>query len=158
MPRGGRRPGAGRKREPFDTPARERLRRKIEKDVLREQARRIIAPALAPLLKAQIANAIGLKYLVTRDKKTGKFIRVTEAMARQKQAAAQGGDADALETIEVWEKDPSVHAFAELLNRLLDKPKEQEQEIRVRTDEQPLIEKVTEARQRVANLRRASHS
>jgi hypothetical protein len=31
--------------------------------------------------------------------------------------------------IEVWEKDPSVSAFTDLMNRALDKPKEQEQEI-----------------------------
>lgn len=70
------------------------------------------------MLAAQIANAQGLKYLVTRDKKSGKFIRVTEAMAR-----AKSGDHE--EIIEVWEKDPSVQAFTDLLNRALDKPAEQ---------------------------------
>jgi|SRR6516164_9756486 hypothetical protein len=29
------------------------------------------------------------------------------------------------ETLEVWEKDPSVHAFADLMNRTIDKPAEQ---------------------------------
>ena len=29
------------------------------------------------------------------------------------------------ETLEVWEKDPSVHAFADLMNRTIDKPSEQ---------------------------------
>jgi hypothetical protein len=29
------------------------------------------------------------------------------------------------ETVEVWEKDPSVHAFADLMNRTIDKPSEQ---------------------------------
>jgi len=76
-------------------------------------------------VEAQIANAQGLKYLVTRDRKSGKFIRVTEAMARAKQ-----GDDE--EIIEVWEKDPSVQAFTDLLNRYLDKPKEQEAEVAVK--------------------------
>ena len=30
------------------------------------------------------------------------------------------------EIIEVWEKDPSIHAFTDLMNRTLDRPKEQE--------------------------------
>jgi hypothetical protein len=75
-------------------------------------------------IEAQIANAMGVKYLVTRDKKTGKFVRVIEAMAQVKL-----GDHE--EIIEVWEKDPNVQAFADLLNRALGKPKEQPQDINV---------------------------
>lgn len=85
----------------------------------RELARQAITAQLQPLIAAQVANAQGLKYLVTREKATGKFIRVGEAMARNT------GE----ETIEVWEKDPSVQAFTDLMNRALDKPKEQEQEV-----------------------------
>lgn len=85
----------------------------------------MVTEALGPLIQAQIANAQGLKYLVVRDKKTGKFLRVTEAMAKAKQDALDESE----EIIEVWEKDPSVQAFTDLLNRALDKPKEQEQEI-----------------------------
>ena len=33
------------------------------------------------------------------------------------------------EVIEVWEKDPSVQAFTDLLNRAIDRPMEQEQQI-----------------------------
>ena len=61
-----------------------------------------------------MSHAVGLKYLVVRDKKSGKFVRVGEALARQSEA----------ETIEVWEKDPSVQAFTDLMNRALDKPAE----------------------------------
>ena len=57
--------------------------------------------------------------MVVREKKGGKFIRVTEAMARAKLGKGE-------EIIEVWEKDPSIHAFTNLMNRALDKPKEQE--------------------------------
>lgn len=89
----------------------------LEKDAAREFVRQTITKELGPLIASQLANARGLKYLVTRDTKTGKFIRVGEAMARS------SGE----ETIEVWEKDPSVQAFTDLLNRALDKPKEQEQ-------------------------------
>lgn len=64
------------------------------------------------MLHAQMANAQGLKYLVSRDPKTGKFERIGPAGVRPEA------------TIEVWEKDPSVQAFADLLNRALDKPAE----------------------------------
>ena len=116
MPRGGKRPGAGRKKQPHT------IEKAIEKTVARELFRQHVGPYLIKLIDAQIANASGLKYLVTRDKKTGKFLRVTEAMARLKQ-----GDSE--ETIEVWEKDPSVQAFTDIMNRALDKPKEQEQDV-----------------------------
>lgn len=65
-------------------------------------------------MAAQVAHAKGLSYLVTRDKRTGKFIRVGAAVARRTNE----------ETIEVWEKDPSVQAFTALLNRAIDKPVE----------------------------------
>jgi hypothetical protein len=45
----------------------------------------------------------------TRDRTTGKFLRITEAMARTKQDSRE-------ETIEVWKKDPSLQAFTNLLN------------------------------------------
>jgi hypothetical protein len=115
MPRGGARPGSGLKKGT-------KLQRTLDKIEARELVRRTVTAALGPLIEAQIANAKGLKYLVTRDKHSGKFIRVTEAMARLKQ-----GDSE--EHIEVWEKDPSVQAFTDLMNRALDRPAEQEQQI-----------------------------
>ena len=49
--------------------------------------------------------------------RTGKFVRVIESMAQVKLGRHE-------ETIEVWEKDPSVQAFTDLMNRALDKPAE----------------------------------
>ncbi len=92
----------------------------ITKEQAREALRQVVLQHIDAMLSAQIAHATGLKYLVTREKKTGKFIRVTEAMARVKMGAP-----DTEEIIEVWEKDPSVQAFTDLLNRALDKPAEQ---------------------------------
>jgi len=112
MPRGGFRPGAGRK-------VGSKEQQTIVKELLRERLRQRVAAQLDPLVDAQIANAMGIKYLVTRHKSSGKFIRVTEAMAK-----AKAGDDE--EIIEVWEKDPQVQAFTDLLNRTLDKPAEQE--------------------------------
>jgi hypothetical protein len=114
---GGARPGAGRKKGG-------RNQSTISKIEARELLRKHVMEAFGPLIEAQVANAKGLKYLVTRDKTTKKFIRVTEAMARVKLGENE-------ETIEVWEKEPSVQAFTDLMNRTLDRPKEQEQELSV---------------------------
>jgi CMP-2-keto-3-deoxyoctulosonic acid synthetase len=92
----------------------------IDKALKREELRRLICAHLTDMTHAQVANAKGIKYLVTRHKNSGKFIRVTEAMAKVKL-----GDDE--EIIEVWEKDPSVQAYTDLLNRALDKPAEQVQ-------------------------------
>jgi len=92
----------------------------IDKVAERDRLRRMVCEALEPMTAAQIANAKGIKYLVTRHKNSGKFIRVTEAMAKVKL-----GDDE--EIIEVWEKDPSVQAYTDLMNRALDKPAEQVQ-------------------------------
>jgi hypothetical protein len=110
MPRGGKRPGAG-------MPKGTKLASTKTKDAMREEVRQRVAAQLGPLLDAQLANAQGIKYLVTRHKSSGKFIRVTEAMAKVKQGQDE-------EIIEVWEKDPSILAFTDLLNRAIGKPVE----------------------------------
>jgi len=87
----------------------------LDKLAQREFLRKRVAERMGELIDAQITNALGIHYLVTRDKRTGKFIRVGPAMAGQVNE----------KTIQVWQKDPSVHAFADLLNRTIDKPAEQ---------------------------------
>jgi hypothetical protein len=111
MPRGGARPGAGRPKGSKDA-------RTLEKEEARRLLRARVTSEMTSLVDAQITHAKGIKYLVVREKKSGKFVRVTEAMARVKL-----GDDE--EVIEVWEKDPSVQAFTDLMNRTIDKPPEQ---------------------------------
>ena len=77
-----------------------------------------------------------------RDRDTGQFVRVARGHATRLKPRE--------EIIEVWEKDPSTTAFADLMNRTLDKPKEQEQEVKVTGDLQVVIERLTAARKRVA--------
>jgi hypothetical protein len=110
MPRGGSRPNSGPKKGAKYKPT-------LDKAAARDALRAVVLEHMGAMVAAQIANARGLKYLVTRDKKSGKFIRVTEAMAKAKQGEDE-------ERIEVWEKDPSVQAFTDLMNRALDKPAE----------------------------------
>lgn len=112
---GGRRAGAGK-------PKGHQSQATLDKITAREFVRQRVTEQLGPLVDAQIANAKGLSYLVIRDKKTGKFVRVSEAMARVTKDQ---------EIVEVWEKDPSTPAFAILLDRALDRPAEQEIPIKV---------------------------
>ena len=69
---------------------------------------------------AQIASACGLNYLVARERKTGKFVRLSEEMA---QAIISGADADH-EMLEVWKEAPSAANAKDLFDRALDKPVE----------------------------------
>lgn len=104
---GGARPGAGRKLGGKNEST-------LTKEAIREHVRARVVAELDPMLDGQIANAKGLKYLVVREKGSGKFVRVTEAMAKVKLGQTE-------EIIEVWEKEPSTPAFTDLLNRAADK-------------------------------------
>ena len=112
MGHGGARPGAGKKKGT-------KWKSTLSKDQIRQHVQRRVCAALDELLDAQIANAQGIKYLVARDPKTGKFERI--------EANQVNPDIH----IEVWEKDPSVQAFTDLLNRAADKPKEQAQDLNI---------------------------
>jgi hypothetical protein len=96
---GGKRPGAGRPKG-------------FDKERARARLREMVWAEMDAMTEAQIANAKGIKYLVAREKKTGKFLRVADV-----RSAVKSGE----EVIEVWEKDPSVHAYADLMDRALDK-------------------------------------
>lgn len=134
---GGTRPGAGK-------PKGHQAQATLDKIAAREFVRQRVTAQLGPLVDAHLANALGIKYLVTRNK-AGKFIRVTEAMARKKRRKDEA-------LIEVWEKDPSVHAFTYLLDRALDRPQEQEIPIKVRTeDADERVARLVAARKRVTD-------
>jgi DNA-directed RNA polymerase beta subunit len=109
MPRGGARPNSGPKKGT-------RYKGTISKEQAREALRQIVIREMDALVSAQVSNAKGIKYLVVREKKTGKFLRVSELRAR--------GLKPDEEIVEIWEKDPSVQAFTDLLNRTIDKPAE----------------------------------
>lgn len=112
----GGKPGPGR---PKGSQNKATKAKELEKEQARELLRSMVKAQLGPMTEAQIANAKGIKYLMVREK-GGKFVRVTEAMA--------GSLADEA-IVEVWEKDPSVQAFTDLLNRTLDKPVESVQAV-----------------------------
>jgi len=77
MKHGGKRPSAGRRKGGKNV-------RTLEKEESRRVLYEKVTDQLGPLLEAQIENALGISYLVVREKKGGKFIRVTESMAQAK--------------------------------------------------------------------------
>lgn len=140
---GGKREGAGKPKGTKNAST-------YTKEQARDALRQIVLQEMAEMSAAQIAHAKGLKYLVAREKGSGKFTRLTQ----QQTEAILAGESDQFAFIEVWEKDPSVQAFTDLMNRALDKPKEQEQEIKL-TGEADMIAALMAGRQRAAK-RRAS--
>lgn len=122
--RGGWRPGAGNKLG-------HKWASTLAKEAMREQVRQFINEHVRDMLEAQVAQAKGLRYLVVRDPQ-GKFTRIPETIAPEAfDALMTTPDA----VIEVWTKDPSTQAFTDLLNRAIDKPKEQVQEHLVANEE-----------------------
>lgn len=112
MPRGGKRPGAGRPKGSKEPKA-------LEKEEARAALRARVFAEMGPLVDAQIQNAKGIKFLMVREKNSGKFVKVGKDAAEKLDPTQ--------EIIEVWEKDPSVQAFTDLMNRAIDKPIEQVQ-------------------------------
>ena len=89
----------------------------LEKAKAREALRAIVLREIDAMTAAQIANAKGLNYLVARNRTTGKFEKVTSELLEK----WQGSPDDMPEIIEVWQKDPSTHAYAYLLDQTIDR-------------------------------------
>src|SRR5580765_4132960 len=136
---GGKRPGSGRKRGV-------KMPHTLEKEAAREYTRQTVIAGLAPMLRAQMAHSTGIGHCYTRDK-NGKFTRV-EDLDDIDRLLTEGVEG---EHFFIFAKDPSAVAFKELLDRALDKPKEQAQEIHV-SGEIELTARLTAARNRVLDL------
>ncbi len=140
MPRGGKRPNSGPAKGTKYGPHKET----ISKEQGRELVRQEVLKNIRPLLNAQMHNAIGIQHLMLRQK-DGTFKRsddIDEILA-----ALNSGDEN---RYYIFTKDPSTQAFTDLLNRTLDKPKEQAQEITI-TGELTLVNpRLTAARKRLA--------
>lgn len=137
---GGARPGAGR-------PKGSKNPSTYTKEAARDALRQIVLREMEALVSSQIAAAKGIRFLVARNRATGKFVRVTETVM---QALLANGVDTELELVEVWQKDPSTQAFTDLMNRALDKPKEQEQEIKLTAELTVVSERLAAARKRFA--------
>lgn len=139
MPRGGARPNSGPAKGTRYAPT-------ISKEVARAEFRELIREYAPELHMAQFANAKGIKYLVGREKNTGKFVRLTQAQVD----AVLSGEDDKYMALEVWEKDPSTPAYTDLMNRWMDKPAEQPQQVHVTVELAAVSDRLLNARKRLA--------
>lgn len=138
-PRGGKRPGAGRPKGTVNLST-------ITKEQARDALRQIVLEKMERLVSAQLDNATGIRHFIVRGA-GGKFERLTDP--EQIEAALNADEAEEGKTYWIYTKDPSVQAFTDLMNRALDKPKEQEQEIKI-TGEADMIAALYEGRKRAA--------
>ena len=112
----------------------------LSKEMAREALRVIVTQHMQEMTEAQVAAAKGLKYLMARNKRGGEFKPVTREQI-------EGGILKRGDTIiEVWDKQPSTAAYIGLMDRALDKPKEQEQRIALTVTD--LVERLKSARKR----------
>jgi hypothetical protein len=94
----------------------------LEKLEAREYVRQRVTAALDPILDAQIEHAQGISQFVYRDEQ-GRF-KVIDDPDELRACLSQG------KAIRIFTRLPSSQAFAELFNRALDKPREQEVEVK----------------------------
>ena len=99
----------------------------IEKELYRERLRQLVCAELEPMVRKQIAHAQGIDHFFLRNEKTKQFEQVKDPTLIQ--AALNSGDQDSYYWI--FTKDPSAQSFTALLDRALDRPKEQLQELHV---------------------------
>lgn len=112
----------------------------LAKEAAREYVRQRITAELDALIDAALSRATGLSYLVTREARTGRYARVPRGAISSTQTV-----------VEVWEKEPDIVAIRELLDRALDKPKEQTLEMAISGDWEQRAARLAAARKRVAS-------
>jgi hypothetical protein len=98
--------------------------RLLGKQSAQEAVRQQITAQLEPLIDEAIRAALGVSYCFERDASTGRWRRVDDERAFNRVETDPG---QYLRNT----GDPSPRAFAELLDRSLDKPRRQEQEVTV---------------------------
>jgi hypothetical protein len=87
----------------------------MEKALVREETRKFIQQHMPAMLRAQIAHAIGIGHVFTRDKH-GKFSRIEDEAQIDRLLSEGVKDTDYW----IFAKDPSVQAFSVLIDRTLD--------------------------------------
>lgn len=105
-------------------PAGHRTQKTIEKELYRELLRRRVSAQFLPMIDAQITNCLGVRHTFLRDD-AGRFVQLTDPKVIE-QALNSGAEGKYYWT---FTKDPSIQAFADLMNRMLDKPADQKQQL-----------------------------
>ena len=96
----------------------------IDKEFHRERLRQMVVQELEPMALAQMEHAKGVQYMVLR-MPDGSYARATDA--KQIDAACAVGAS----AFKIMTQAPNTQAFVALLDRALDKPKEQAQDLNV---------------------------
>jgi hypothetical protein len=135
MPRGGKRPNSGPEKGTKYAPT-------IAKEQARDALRQIVLRDMEGLVTAQLANAKGISHFFLRDE-SGRFVKIEDA--KKIEHALNSGDKDSYYWI--FTKDPSIQAFTDLMNRALDKPAEQEFQVKLTADGE-LLARLDAGRQR----------
>ncbi len=128
-------PKSGGKAKGFKAPA------TLEKEAAREAVRQRITQRIVPLVDAQIDSAIGIKHFFLRDE-FGQWKRITKPERIEEALNAGKG-------YWIYTKDPNSQAARDMLDRAIDRPKEQVQEIAV-TNTDALVASLMAGRQRAA--------
>jgi len=110
MPRGGRRPGAGRKP---GTVEQHTLKKRANRALIRE----LVEQELAGIIAAQVAHAKGVSYMRLRNP-DGSFTRATDE--KQLDAAIAAG----AQWFQIFTESPNTQAANTLLGYVADKPVE----------------------------------
>lgn len=134
MPRGGKRPNSGPKKGAKYKPT-------LQKEQARELLRTLLTKKLEPVAEALVSRACGVRYFVTRDKKTGKYNIVTNP---EQVVAALNGEDD--QGGEFYTDKPDTAAIKELFDRTVDKSKDQPQEINLSGSVELIANRLTAAR------------
>lgn len=107
------------KRRPYyggGMPKGHKTQKVLDKEAARAALREMVFTQQQPMIEAHIANAIGIKHLMLRDPKTGKFERVQDEAGIDKALKSDG------EAVWIYTKDPSPHSFQYLFDQAMDKP------------------------------------
>lgn len=122
----------------------------LAKEAAREAVRVRVTQRLIPLVDAQIDSAIGIKHFFLRGE-DGQWRRIKSAS--QIEQALNHPDADSGKTFWIYTKDPNSQAAREMLDRAIDRPKEQEQVIKL-DNVNELVAELQQARMRAARARK----
>lgn len=105
---------------------------------------------LAPMVQRQMAHAMGIGHLYTRDK-SGKFTKIENQDVAHKLLTEGTEDEDYW----IFMKDPSVQAFTDLMNRALDKPSDHIELTGAEGGPVEVVSRLSAARKRLQTLTRA---
>lgn len=101
------------------TPYKRKTQKILKKEIGAELLRQLVLRRLKPMVEKQVAHAMGIGHVYTRDKH-GRFTKI-ENEQEVERLLSEGTEN---EHYYIFTKDPSTAAFTDLMNRALGKPVE----------------------------------